>query len=120
MPSPPSKPNFTCASCRRCMCADCLSIAAEYEYLAQSRQLALMEIELKLNALQAELATAQHMHTVWKEMACMGQAEVIQLFLDSVVWQRVCQPPKREINRRLKKLEADIRQVVTTQRGDRP
>lgn len=117
---PSNQPNFACPHCRLSLCADCLSIAAEYEWLAAARGLELLELEMRLHKLEADLALAQHLQATWKEVAQLGHAEVVQMFLDSTVWRRVCKPPKQERVREMRRLEATIRDTLgLNERSDR-
>ena len=82
---PPDEPEFACARCLNCMCEDCLSLAAEYEFLYAKQKSELVRAADEVEILSAELANWKRIAEAFQQIAKMGYSAVIRGYLDSLV-----------------------------------
>lgn len=82
MAGPPDSPEFLCGRCKRLMCEDCQSIAAEYEYLYQSRSLELIRLQEENEELRRDLKRAEKSKQDYERVAKIGYADLICGYID--------------------------------------
>ena len=82
---PPDVPKFVCKRCEDSMCEDCLSIAAEYEYLHDKRRLQLMNIIDENEKLREELGREKKRSARLEEVAKIGYNAMICGYIDYLI-----------------------------------
>jgi len=76
---------FLCGNCLKAMCEDCISIADEFQYRDQQRNLASIQMEESLRGAKKEIIRLNRELVGWKRLASLGFPQVIQEWMNSQV-----------------------------------
>ncbi|XHX80839.1 MAG: hypothetical protein RBJ76_13170 [Stenomitos frigidus ULC029] len=109
----PSKPAYTCGTCNRFMCTDCLLLASEHEHLRALRSSLLIERDERIEALERELALVKRESAEWKQFCTAGFAKVMIAWMESEVWKAATKPEASAIAKRTAKLVKETRNWLT-------
>ena len=80
---PPSKPTYMCRACTASLCADCASMAGEYEYLLSVRTMALAAAESEREKAVRERDLAVKRAEEWERIMKLGQHALILAWMNS-------------------------------------